>query len=454
MSLPEKFVERLVGEMGEAEARALCEALEGEPPASIRLNPCKPTVEVEGERIPWSRYGVRLASRPSFTADTRFHAGAYYVQEAGSQFVGHLLEPYDMEGAVLLDMCAAPGGKTTLYSTLVGRDGLVVANEIVRNRAMVLADNVRKWGMGNVVVTNNDPRHLAAFGNFFDVVAVDAPCSGEGMFRKDAQAREVWSENAVRMCAARQSEILDRAWEALRPGGVLIYSTCTFNTVENEGVLRAFGERVGDDLVEAETAGCDPQWGVVEGREGVFRTFRFYPHRTCAEGFFAAVARKRESGARRSLPKARRRVMNDAGGDVRRELSRWVTEPDEMRFAEVAGTYYAYRARAYEEVRRLSESLSVVCSGVAMGQVFGGKLKPDPALAFFCGLNREAVPCTDLPQEEALKYLRKQELQAPLFAEGVNLVCCDGYALGFAKRVSNRVNNLYPNSLRILKTDL
>ncbi len=454
MSLPEKFVARVVDEMGPTEGRALCEVLEGEPPVSVRLNPDKPRAEFDGEPIPWSRYGLRLAVRPSFTADPRFHAGAYYVQEAGSQFVGHLLEPYDIEGATVLDMCAAPGGKTTLYSTMVGAGGLVVANEIVRNRAMVLADNVRKWGVGNVVVTNNTPKHLAAFENWFDVVAVDAPCSGEGMFRKDHGARDEWSENGVRMCAARQTEILDEAWRALRPGGVLIYSTCTFNTVENEGVLRSFAERMGDELVEAEPVTCETSWGVAEGRVGAFRTYRFYPHRTVAEGFFASVARKRESGERRSVPKPRRRVMNDIGGDARRELSHWVLHPDRMRFAEVGGSLHAYHAGRYDDVRYVSESLNVVCSGVDMGQIFGGKLKPDPALAFFCGLDRDAVPVADLSRDEALAYLRKQELPASLFADGVNLVCCDGFALGFAKRIANRVNNMYPNSLRILKTDL
>ena len=454
MSLPEKFVERVCREMGADEGEALCRALNGETPTSIRLNPRKPFAQLEGRSVPWNKYGRYLDVRPSFTLDCGFNAGTYYVQEAGSQFVGHILEGVDLEGARLLDMCAAPGGKTTLYSTLVGESGLVVANEIVRNRAAVLADNVRKWGVGNVVVTNNEPRHIAAFEEWFDVVAVDAPCSGEGMFRKDEQARSEWSEGNVRMCAARQAEILDEAWQSLAGGGLLIYSTCTFNADENEGTIRAFAERVGDEIEAAELVECPEEWGVVCGREGVWQTFRFYPHRTESEGFFAAVARKVPTGARRVTPKPRRKIMNDLGGKAREELSRWVENPKAMRFAEVAETCYGYYSEVYEDVKHLAESLSVIYSGVAMGRIFGSTLKPDAALAFFVGLKKDAVAHATLERDEALQYLRKQEVPAERFREGMNLVECEGCALGFAKRIGNRCNNLFPNSLRILKNDL
>ena len=454
MSLPEKFVERVCREMGADEGEALCRALNGETPTSIRLNPRKPFAQLEGRSVPWNKYGRYLDVRPSFTLDCGFNAGTYYVQEAGSQFVGHILEGMDLEGARLLDMCAAPGGKTTLYSTLVGESGLVVANEIVRNRAAVLADNVRKWGVGNVVVTNNEPRHIAAFEEWFDVVAVDAPCSGEGMFRKDEQARSEWSEGNVRMCAARQAEILDEAWQSLAGGGLLIYSTCTFNADENEGTIRAFAERVGDEIEAAELVECPEEWGVVCGREGVWQTFRFYPHRTESEGFFAAVARKVPTGARRVTPKPRRKIMNDLGGKAREELSRWVENPKAMRFAEVAETCYGYYSEVYEDVKHLAESLSVIYSGVAMGRIFGSTLKPDAALAFFVGLKKDAVARATLERDEALQYLRKQEVPAERFREGMNLVECEGCALGFAKRIGNRCNNLFPNSLRILKNDL
>ena len=243
MTLPEKFAARVLSELGPEEGAALCAALDTEPPVSVRLNPAKcagaaepgavqdgtgaapggygspqgssgtdvpaplPVLQNADGRVPWCADGYYLAVRPQFTFDSDFHAGAYYVQEASSQFVGRLMGGEGVAGKRILDLCAAPGGKTTLYASLAGPDGLVVANEIDRRRAQVLADNVRKWGTGNVAVTTCEPRQLGDFEAWFDMVAVDAPCSGEGMFRKDAQARAEWSEGNVKLCAARQDGI-------------------------------------------------------------------------------------------------------------------------------------------------------------------------------------------------------------------------------------------------------
>lgn len=207
------------------------------------------------------------------------------MQEASSQFLAHVLAGEEVAGKRILDLCAAPGGKTTLYASLAGSDGLVVANEVNRQRAAVLADNVRKWGLGNVAVTVNEPAQIAVLEGWFDIVAVDAPCSGEGMFRKIPEARDEWSENNVKICAVRQAEILREAWKTLRPGGLLIYSTCTFNRLENEGSLEGLLAEAGEEIVESTAFDCPPAWGVVCGRVGPFRTFRFYPHRTRGEGF-------------------------------------------------------------------------------------------------------------------------------------------------------------------------
>ena len=261
MTLPEKFAARVLSELGPEEGAALCAALDTEPPVSVRLNPAKcagaaepgavqdglpvpeaaglPALAIAG-RVPWSRDGRYLAVRPSFTLDPDFHAGAYYVQEASSQFVGHLLAAVRTEGARILDLCAAPGGKTTLYASLAGPDGLVVANEIDRRRASVLADNVRKWGTGNVAVTTCEPRLLGDFEAWFDIVAVDAPCSGEGMFRKEPVALQQHCEALVKQCAELGAQILDCAAAALAPGGQLVYSTCTILPEENEGVSDSF----------------------------------------------------------------------------------------------------------------------------------------------------------------------------------------------------------------------
>ena len=192
--LPREFVVSVEKELG-AEGRELIVALDTPAPVSVRLNPYKISEKPEGRQVPWCRYGFMLEERPVFTLDPVFHSGAYYVQDASSMFVGHLLGQAfgECEGLKLLDLCAAPGGKTTLYSSLVGLEGLVVANEVVRQRAQVLSDNVRKWGLGNVAVTNSDPSAFAPLEGFFDCVAVDAPCSGEGMFRKDpASYRNVY----------------------------------------------------------------------------------------------------------------------------------------------------------------------------------------------------------------------------------------------------------------------
>lgn len=450
-ALPAEFEERIRRELGDAEASALFAALDGVPPVSVRANPAKCRAVLGDRDVPWSRYGRYFDRRPQFTLDTAFHAGAYYVQEAGSQFVDFLLRNEPAEGRRILDMCAAPGGKTTIYSTAAGRDGLVVANEYVRNRANILADNVRKWGMGNTVVTNCDPKAIGTFEGWFDIAAVDAPCSGEGMFRKDETARTEWSADNVRQCAERQMSILREAWRSLRAGGLLIYSTCTFNTTENEGVLRSFAGEFGDEMTAAEVMDIDDSWGIVASSVGDFRTFRFMPHRTEAEGFFAAVVRKSfDASVRTSVPKPRKRIMNDVASADRAELSRWVENPQDMRFTSAGDTIYGYRSSRCDDVRLLAESLTVIYSGVAMGQIFKGRLKPDWALSQYCGLNRSAVACAELCEEEALDYLRKRDVAADRFAEGVNLVLCGGLPLGFVKRIGARVNNMYPNSLRIM----
>ncbi len=450
--LPAEFVETLRRERGDADARALCAALDTASPVCVRLNPAKDSAALFGgdtAPVPWSSNGLYLSTRPQFTLDAAFHAGAYYVQEAGSQAVEYMLRGVPVGGARILDMCAAPGGKTTLYSTLAGRDGLVVANEYVRGRANVLADNVRKWGMGNVVVTNNAPEDVARLEGWFDVVAVDAPCSGEGMFRKDEGARSEWSVNNVAVCAARQMAILREAWKALRAGGVLLYSTCTFNTVEDEGVLRRFAEEFADEL---ESAGMDEmpgEWGVECGSVEPFRTLRFMPHKVAAEGFFAAVARKRENVPAGGRIKPQRKPMRDASAAERAELQRWVA--GEHRFAAVGDSLYGYPASRYEDVRTVAGVLTAIYSGVEMGRIFKGALKPEWPLALYAALDRGALHCAELDAEEALDYLRKKDgAGVERMAEGMNLVTCGGRALGFAKRIGTRYNNMYPNSLRIM----
>ena len=448
--LPERFVETMRQTLGE-DAEKLFAALDTEPATSIRLNPMKPAKVFDGEKIGWSMWGRYLDERPQFTLDPLLHGGAYYVQEASSQFVGYLLKDDDMSGRRVLDMCAAPGGKTTIYSTLVGREGLVVANDINRSRTLALADNVQRWGMGNVVVTCNEPSHIGAFEHWFDVVAVDAPCSGEGMFRKMDEARTEWSPSSVEQCVARQKEVLSEAWRTLKPGGKLIYSTCTFNDKEDEGIVEWLMAEYGDELESAERVEIDDKWGIIRSDIGVFQCFHFYPHKARGEGFFAAVARKCDGTVRRSMPKARRKLFSQCAKADVKELSRWVDNASEHSFMLVGEDIYAYNSAVAEAVVTLSENLSVVYSGVAMGRIFKQKLKPEHPLALYVGLNRDVVPVVDVSLEDALDYLRRNDIAASQFEEGINVVGYKGTPIGFVKRIGARCNNMYPKDLRIVK---
>ena len=448
--LPERFVETMRQTLGE-DAEKLFAALDTEPAVSVRLNPAKPAECFDGEAVGWCKWGKYLAERPQFTLDPLLHGGAYYVQEASSQFVAHLLANHDMEGKRVLDMCAAPGGKTTIYSTLVGRNGLVVANDISHSRAMALADNVQRWGMGNVVVTCNEPTHIGAFTHWFDVVAVDAPCSGEGMFRKMDEARSEWTPSSPDVCAERQREILAEAWRVLRPGGTLIYSTCTFNPTEDEGIVEWLMSEYGEELESADRVATEEEWGIVRSDVGVFQCFHFYPHKARGEGFFAAVARKCDGTVRRSMPKARRKLFSQCAKADVKELSRWVDDASEHSFMLVGEDIYAYNSAVAEAVVTLSENLSVVYSGVAMGRIFKQKLKPEHPLALYVGLNRDVVPVVDVSLEDALDYLRRNDIAASQFEEGINVVGYKGTPIGLVKRIGARCNNMYPKDLRIVK---
>ncbi len=451
MTLPSRFVERTVAALGE-QGRALCRALDT--PAqvtSVRFNPYKTAERPEGDGVAWNRYGFYLDSRPQFTLDPAFWSGVYYVQEASSMFVEHLYRSAvgERQGVRVLDLCAAPGGKTTLYASLAGLDGLVVANEVVRSRASVLADNVRKWGLGNVAVTCNDPARLAEYREWFDVVAVDAPCSGEGMFRKAPESRGEWSEQGVMQCAARQHRILETIWPALKPGGVLIYSTCTFNREENERVLEDFVAGVEFDPVEI---ACPESWGVVRGEVNGVNTFRFYPGRIRGEGFFAAVLRKGGDRVHGKVPKARRELFAPLSRVEIAEAERWVAQPGQMTFSRIGDSVYGFYAGQAAAVKALAGSLAVIHSGVCMGQLFKGRLRPDQSLALFHDLRHDAAAETELDEQEAIAYLRHAECApAGRFAEGLNLVCHRGMPLGWAKRIGGRINNMLPPGWRIVK---
>ena len=449
--IPTAFAESAVTQLGLETARRLLEAMDTPAPVSIRFNPYKITEKLEGEQVLWSRYGFYLPERPVFTADPLFHGGAYYVQEASSMFLEQLFtqlfpEPGRMK---ILDLCAAPGGKTTHLSALAGLEALVVANEVIRARAKILSENVQKWGLGNTVVTSNDPERFGEqLRGFFDLVVVDAPCSGEGMFRKTPEARREWTPNNVNLCATRQQRILADVWDSLKEGGILIYSTCTFNAQEDEDNVRWLAEEFEVEPVHIET---DPSSGIVRGEVGGIGTFHFYPHRVKGEGFFAAILRKTGKVKKPSHIRVRKPILADLTKAEFEIVRPWIGQADLMHFAKLAdGRIFGYYADHRDRTRELAEVLTVLYSGVEVGQIIGKKLKPEHSLSVFHDVSREVMPLTELDRENALRYLRKEDVPAPLFAEGINLVTFEGLPIGWIKRIGHRANNLYPKEWRIL----
>lgn len=438
--LPAEFVERVLRELGPDEGGALCRALTGEPSVSVRLNAAKGLAAPSGRPIGWSTGGYWLDARPSFTLDPDFHAGRYYVQEASSQFVGHIVAACGgIGGGRVLDLCAAPGGKTTLYSTLAGRGGLVVANEIVRNRAAVLADNVRKWGVGNVAVTVNDPSQVARLEGWFDAVAVDAPCSGEGMFRKEEAAVTDWSEETVEMCARRQQEILHSAAQMLRGGGRLVYSTCTFSPQENEGAVSAFLYAHPEFYVEEVSAPWfapgRPDW-VEEPAPGLKYTFRLWPHHLRGEGHYAAVLRKRGE---------------DVSEQPEEKSGRFPTEFLEFQKASGAalpcGKPLLFGSTLYQMPEGTPElrGLKVLRAGLELGQLLRGRFEPAHAWALWL---KDAKSVAGFPSdsEEIRRYLAGETISGA--QTGWTLVRVDGLTLGWAKGSAGQLKNHYPKALR------
>ena len=447
---PQDFVNNMEQTLGVEECARLLSALDEPTTTSIRFNPFKVAQRPEGNAVPWNRYGFYLNERPVFTLDPLMHGGMYYVQEASSMFVEELYRQVfgDREDVRVLDLCAAPGGKTTLYSTIVGVGGLVLANEPIRNRAMVLADNVKRWGIGNVAVTCNDPSQIGAYEHMFDLLAIDAPCSGEGMFRKNVDSRKEWSASNVEMCAARQKRIIADAWSALKPGGVLIYSTCTFNQTEDEGVVEWITQNFDCEPITIE---LPDDWGIARTMAGEIECFHFYPHLTKGEGFFAAILRKGDGRLKTKSPKARKTPFAELAKREIVLLQEWVQQPEYVRFMQVGeDSMYGYYRSQYPVIKTLAEGLNMIYSGVCMGQIFGKTLRPDHALALYHELNRDKCSVAELNKEQVLNYLRRQEHDLSPLSEGLNLICYEGVPVGWSKLIGNRANSLLPNAFRIV----
>ena len=443
--LPVDFIESMHQMLGR-EAELLIRALETEPITSIRLNNKLDvlTFDCDTDEVPWHIDGYYLSERPQFTLDPLFHAGCYYVQEASSMFIQQALEQYVDTSSIVLDLCAAPGGKSTLISEYLGRDGLLLSNEVVRQRVFILSENIQKWGNGNTVVTHNTAEEFGEkCHHLFDCILVDAPCSGEGMFRKDEQARSEWSLQAVRRCAERQRSILMDVWDALKPGGILLYSTCTFNEEENEKNVEWIAESLGAEVLPID---YDPTWGIVEGSVG----YHFYPHKVKGEGFYLCALRKDSREPLQQVkfksPKAPATMPHPEYLPVMRS---WLQHPDEwaIRYTDRFAT--AYPIKHKELIDWLSTQLTCISTGFGLGEERGRGIAPQHSLSMLKDLRKEAFPCVALTREQALAYLRTEALtlsDAPL---GLLLLTYEGVPLGFAKNVGNRQNNLYPNEWRI-----
>lgn len=455
MNLPQSFVERTRQLLGDEQYPLFEQALGTEVPVSIRPNRMKCNLPVAGEPVPWAPSGIYLEKRPTFTFDPLFHAGCYYVQEASSMFVERVLREYVQEPVVMLDLCAAPGGKSTLCRSALPEGSLLVANEVMRNRSQILAENLMKWGHPEVVVTNNDPADFTDLTHLFDVILTDVPCSGEGMFRKDQVAVEEWSLENVDICLQRQRRILSDIWPALKPGGLLIYSTCTFNREEDEDNVAWIARELGADVLEVPV---EEAWGITGNLIGdSFPVYRFLPHKVKGEGFFLAILRKHAGEVETVEPRAEKKKKG--GKDVKgkapqlsvpKEAKDWLQIPGDYQLT-INGTNVQAFPKSHETVYTLLQQyVKVIHAGITLGEMKGKDLIPHHSLAMSTALADGAFPKAEVTYEQAIAYLRKESLVLDTgVPRGYVLLTYQNIPLGFMKNIGNRANNLYPQEWRI-----
>jgi len=445
---PANFLESLINEQGFDSANFTKAHQFAEPPTSIRVNPFKKTALKTDGQVPWCSEGYYLDTRPSFTFDPLFHAGCYYVQEASSMFIAHIVKYIKRaEPVKILDLCAAPGGKSTLLNSEMTADDLLVANEIIKTRVPVLADNLSRWGTANAIVTNNDPKDFTRLTDFFDIILVDAPCSGSGMFRKDPAAMNEWSEANVNLCHQRQERILADIYPALKEDGYLIYSTCSYSHQENEDILDWLCTEFALETVRIP---IDKEWGIVETQSTDKKAwgYRFYPGKVRGEGLFAACLKKKEnSGNLLSFKNNNNQKL--ASGEFELVKS-YIQNPAAYYFFKVNDDWLAINHQHKESMNLLQHHLYIKKSGVRMGKLAGKDLVPDHELALSIIVNKDAVLQTELDHDQAIQYLRRDNLIIDTVEKGWSLMTYNGHALGWAKLLSNRINNYYPKELRIL----
>ncbi len=447
---PENFLASLNNEPG-FERENFVDAHENiAAPTSIRLNPFKKSAVKTGRQVPWCAEGYYLHARPSFTFDPLFHAGCYYVQEASSMFIDYIYKHINQnndETQKVLDLCAAPGGKSTLLNSAIKSTDLLVSNEIIKTRVPVLCDNLNRWGTANTIVTNNDPRDFTRLSGFFDTILVDAPCSGSGMFRKDPAAMNEWSDANVNLCHQRQERILADVYPALKEEGHLIYSTCSYSHQENEEIVDWLCREYNMESIRIPIY---KEWGIVETQSLEHKAwgYRFYPGKVKGEGLFAACLKK--IAHTDEMPMVKTRGHQKLALQEIELIKKYIIEPDAFYYNKVNDDWLAISREHKESLDTLQRHLYIKKSGVRIGKLMGNDLIPDHELALSIYINKDKVLQTELEFNQAIQYLRRDNIDINITAKGWSLMNFEGQALGWAKLLPNRINNYFPKELRIL----
>ena len=412
MNLPQEFIDYTSNLFGADIWQAFLNALEKPAPTSVRFNPWKFKKEdilPQAIPVPWCKNGFYLNERPDFTKDPLFHAGVYYVQEAASMFLDYILREFVKEPLLALDLCAAPGGKSTLMRAALPSGSLLVSNEPDRKRANILLENMQKQGHSDILITHNYPADFNKTNWSFDLILVDAPCSGEGLFRKDKEAIKEWSLNNILFCQKRQRQILKDIWPCLKEGGLLIYSTCTFNTRENEENVKFIMQELGADILPVSVK---PEWQIIGSLLKDFKesVYRFIPAITKSEGLFMAVLRKKGlSNTPTILPQT---------------------------------------ARLHAQTNKL---IHLLYNGKPTPEQKGKEQIPTAAQALSLDFAQN-YPQVDLTLEQALRYLHRESFALPQNTpKGFVVVSYKKHPLGFMKNLGDRANNLYPKNWAIRK---
>ena len=432
----------------------------GDQLVSVHMNPAKPILregrwppeineppfEISHE-IPWAADSYFLSSRPSFTLDPLFHAGLYYVQEASGMFVAFTLKQIaDLsQNLTVLDLCAAPGGKSTMIQSLISPESLLVSNEVIKTRVPVLNQNMTKWGYANGVISNNDPAHFKQLPGFFDIMLIDAPCSGSGLFRKDPGASKEWSPDLVRLCSLRQQRIVADAWESLKEDGFLIYSTCSYSQEENEDLVDRIFQQFSCISIPLSP---DPKWNIIEtisekhGAHG----YRFYPDKVLGEGFFLSVIQKKEVTTSLRAPKINSKPAAIAK-PVIQQLSKWIDEKF-LSYISVGETIHAFPADLINDFEILKNNLYLKKAGIRVGKSGENEWIPDHELALANFLKYESASI-DVAKPDALCFLRGEPFDFDIKGRGWRIVSYLGRPMGWIKLLEKRMNNYYPKSWRI-----